>query len=484
MDITQGFVWFIEHIFLINILLAILLVFFERKNPTSTWAWLMILFFIPVFGFIVYLMFGQDSRKKKVFDLKQEEEQQLTEMIRKQKEVLDKNNLVLNDPHMESHQDLITFHLKSSGALYSQDNAVDLFYEGNAKFDALLKDIEAAKTYIHIEYYIIRNDELGQKLMAALTEKAREGIEVKLLYDGMGCIRVPPKFFRPLIQAGGRVTSFLPPFLPYVNLRLDYRNHRKICVIDGKSGYIGGLNVGNEYLGLSRKFGFWRDTHLRIAGSAVDQLELRFSLDWKFAAKEEISFDEKYFPTRISKRGTGMQIVSSGPDSKWSAIKKGYFKMITEANDRVYIQTPYFIPDDSIFEALRVAALSGIDVRVIIPNQPDHLFVYWASLSYVGELLKAGVKCYTYQKGFIHSKMILVDGVLSTVGSANLDIRSFKLNFEVNAFIYDQQITQKLEEQYLKDLDVCKEITLEEYHKYSKWIKMKESVSRLLSPIL
>ena len=245
-----------------------------------------------------------------------------------------------------------------------------------------------------------------------------------------------------------------------------------------------GINIGKEYLGLSKKMGYWRDTHLRIQGGAVDYLELRFLLDWRFSTKEPYVIKDKYFPVKESIGYTGIQIVSSGPDSKWSSIKNGYLKMINLAKKRIYIHTPYFIPDDSLLEALKLAALSGVDVRIIIPNKPDHLFVYWASLSYVGELIQAGVKCYTYEKGFLHSKMILVDDVISTVGTANFDIRSFKMNFEVNAFIYDKVINSQLQEQFMKDIADSKEITKAIYENRAFGIKFKESISRLLSPML
>lgn len=483
MDIVRSLSWTLQHVLFINLLLAILLVFFERRNPASTWAWLMILVFVPIVGFILYLVFGQDIRKQKMFAVKQETDE-LQKSVHIQEESINSSRWIFHDLHMEEYQDLIQMHLKNSGSLFSQDNQVQIFTEGQTKFKQLLADLEQAREYIHMEYYIIRDDSLGRAIIHILAEKANQGIEVKLLYDGMGCVRVPKRFFRPIVKAGGQVECFFPPLFPYINMRLNYRNHRKICIIDGRVGYVGGLNVGNEYLGFVKKFGYWRDTHLRLEGSAVDQLQLRFLFDWKFAINKDIGVESKYFPVKASQAGIGIQVVSSGPDSQWSAIKQGFFKMIAQAKEKVYIQTPYFIPDDSIFEALKVAALSGVDVRIMIPNKPDHLFVYWASLSYVGELLKAGVKCYTYQKGFIHSKVILVDGLISTVGTANLDIRSFKLNFEVNAFIYDEKTTQILEEHFIKDLNDCCAITQESYEKRPMMIRMKESVSRLLSPIL
>lgn len=483
--VVDALKWIVDNILLLNILLAILLVFFERRNPTTTWLWVMILFFLPGVGFLIYLFLGQDLRKKKVFKIKEEEENAyFKDIVNAQEKFIEKNKFNYNDPKVAEYEDIIQLHLMSSESIYTQDNDVELFFSGLDKFNSLLKSIEDAKEYIHMEYYIIRSDTISTRIVEALTRKAKEGVEVKLIYDGMGGRTLPRGFFKELIRAGGEVACFLPPFSPYLSIRINYRNHRKICVVDGKEGYVGGFNIGDEYLGYSKKFGYWRDTHAKIRGTAVKGLQWRFLLDWRFVSGSEIEISEKYFP-KISTQGeTGIQIVSSGPDSKWTSIKDGYLKMIINARSKVYIQTPYFIPDDSILEALKIAGLSGVDVRVIIPSKPDHPFVYWASLSYIGELLQAGVKFYTYQEGFMHSKVIVMDDVVSSVGTANLDIRSFKLNFEVNAFIYDENINKEITEKIHEDFKKCKEITIEEYEKRSIVVKFKESVSRLLSPIL
>ncbi len=482
--VVDVFKWIVQNIFLLNILFAIIMVFFERRNPTTTWLWLMIFFFLPGIGFLMYLVIGQDLRKKKMFQLKEEEDNYLKELVVTQEHSIQNHEFNFNEPKMEEHRDIIQLLLMGNGAIYTQNNDVELYFNGEDKFNALLKSLREAEKYIHLEYYIIRDDDIGREIVQIMTEKAKEGLEVKLLYDGMGGRGISKKFFSPLIDAGGEVACFFPPFAAYLTPRINYRNHRKICIIDGKEGFVGGFNIGNEYLGLSEKFGFWRDTHCKIVGSAVNSLQWRFLLDWRFAAKEEIGYEEKYFPKVKPIDTKGIQIVSSGPDSKWTSVKDGYFKMIMNANRKLYIQTPYFIPDDSILEGLKVAGLSGVDVRIMIPSKPDHPFVYWASLSYIGELQQAGVRFYTYQNGFIHSKAIIVDDFISSVGTANLDIRSFKLNFEVNAFIYDTEVNREITEAFIEDLKYCKEITIEDYEKRSFMVKFKESVSRLLSPIL
>ena len=345
-----------------------------------------------------------------------------------------------------------------------------------------MQDIRNAKEYIHLEYYIWRGDRLGSRLLDELTKKAAEGIEVRILYDGIGNSRLPKNFFDQFHAAGGYTAAFLPRFV----VRLNYRNHRKLAIIDGKIGYIGGFNVGDEYLGIVNRYGPWRDTHLRFQGDAVDQMQMRFIMDWNFTAKFGlIHLGEKYFPKKEQQiKGVRTQIVSSGPDTQWKNIRNGYFKMINEAESNVFLTTPYFVPDDGIFEALRVAALSGLDVRIIIPGNPDHFFVYWASMSYLGELLEAGVRVYQYEKGFIHAKVLTIDGTVASVGSANMDIRSFDLNFEVNAFMYDAGITKILEDDFLKDLHSSVEITKEWYRRRKWWFKVREAIARLISPML
>lgn len=480
----ENYMIIFSNLIWINMLLAILLIFFERRNPTSTWLWIMVLTFLPGLGFILYLFIGQDLSKQKMFKTKEEEDACFKNLALEQKEQISSNIFSYKDPNFSRYEDTIKMHLMNSDAYFTQDNSVDIYFTGEEKFDALLTSIKNAKSYIHMEYYIFKSDGIGMKIINALCEKAKEGVEVKLLVDGMGGRRFSKRAISQLREAGGEVAIFFPPFVPWLSIRINYRNHRKICIIDGREAYVGGFNIGDEYLGLSKKFGNWRDTHIRIEGSAVSSLQWRFFLDWRFATKEEIKSCHSHLHQPGKENHVGIQIVSSGPDSKWPSVKDGYMKMITDARERVYIETPYFIPDDSIFETLRLAGLSGVDVRVMIPNKPDHLFVYWASMSYIGELLKAGVRFFTYENGFLHSKVLIADDFISSVGTANLDIRSFKLNFEVNAFIYDEGVNLRLSEKFLNDLNLCKEITLEEYKNRSRMVKIKESVSRLLSPIL
>lgn len=475
-------------VLVVNVILSGLVVFFERRNPASTWAWLLVLLFIPILGFIVYMIFGRNSKREKMFREKEKYDQEVyykylfhdvhsAEKVKLQKEFIENKGKLVDAEYVT---DLAHLHL-NSGNWMTFNNQVEYFNNGKDKFESLVQDIRNAKKFIHLEYYIWRGDRLGTRLVEELTKKAAEGVEVRILYDGIGNARLPKYFFDKFHDAGGYTAAFLPRFV----VRLNYRNHRKLAIIDGEIGYIGGFNVGDEYLGIVKRYGPWRDTHLRFQGDAIDQMQMRFIKDWNFTAKNSIiQLSEKYFPKRPQFDGVRTQIVSSGPDTQWKNVRNGYFKMINEAESHVYLTTPYFVPDDGIFEALRVAALSGLDVRIIIPGNPDHFFVYWASMSYLGELLEAGVKVYQYEKGFIHAKVLTIDGTVASVGSANMDIRSFDLNFEVNAFMYDEVITKVLEEDFMNDLRCCVEITKEWYHRRRWWFKVHEAIARLISPML
>ncbi|MGB5944748.1 cardiolipin synthase [Paenisporosarcina sp.] len=474
----------ITAIITLNIFLAIVLIFLERRDASSTWAWLMVLFFIPVMGFLLYLMLGRQLRKKHLFRWEGRSRIGIDNLIDYQIDAIEDGTFEFRLEDTHAFKDMIYMQLRNNHAVLTQDNALTIYNDGEKKFAALLDDLELAKDHIHIQYYIFRLDGLGSRIYDMLIRKAKQGVKVRLLFDDMGSRSLRKRHFKKLMDLGGEVEAFFPSIMPLVNPRLNYRNHRKIVVIDGRVGYIGGFNVGDEYLGLDRKFGYWRDTHLRIEGSALHPLQTRFILDWNQASNQDIEYSDRYFPAIPLKGSVGLQIVSSGPDSEWEQIKNGYLKLITMAKKYIYIQTPYFIPDASFMDSLRIACLSGIDVRIMIPNKPDHMFVYWATYSYVGNLIKAGARVYIYDNGFLHTKMIVVDDEASTVGTANIDVRSFKLNFEVNAFIYDRETSHQLAELFEQDMLLSTELTWELYEQRTRIIKMKESFSRLLSPIL
>lgn len=322
-------------------------------------------------------------------------------------------------------------------------------------------------------------------MLHELEKKAEEGIEVKMLYDDMGSRDLRKKDLKKFRQKGGHAESFFPSKLPLINLRMYNRNHRKIVVIDGTIGYVGGFNVGDEYIGKSKKFGYWRDTHLRIKGDAVNALQLRFILDWNSqSTRDNLTYESRYFPDVDSGGTIGIQIASSGPDEDWEQIKYGYLKMISSAKESIYIQSPYFIPDQAFLDSIKIAALGGVDVNIMVPNKRDHPFVYWATLKNVASLLEAGVNVYHYDNGFLHSKTLVIDDEVASVGTANMDNRSFTLNFEVNAFIYDEGVARSLKQAFINDMKLSNKLTSEEYAKRNLLVKFKEGISQLLSPIL
>lgn len=493
--------WMMDHLLYINLFLSVVIVFFQRRDPKAVWTWLLALYFVPIFGFLLYLLLCQDYRKNKMFRVK-EVEDRLRYSIQTQENIVSSRDIWLKDPKYREYEKLVLYNLETSGAVLTGNNQVDIFTDGEKKFRDLAWEMEHAQDYIHIQYYIIKNDELFQGLIPILKKKASQGVEVRILYDGMGGRFMPERIWKDLRAGGVLVGEFFPAFLGRLQLRVNYRNHRKIVVIDGKVGYVGGFNIGREYISRDPKFGYWRDTHLKIQGSAVYSLQIRFALDWNYAVKENLfknggyfgldeSFDEKACSSDPLRDISGedktlaqVQIISSGPDASNRQIRNNYLQLFNNAKKHIYIQTPYFVPDDAVLSSLKMAAESGVDVRLMIPCKPDHPFVYWASYSYVGDLLAVGARCYTYENGFLHAKGVMADSLVSCYGTANMDIRSFELNFEVNATIFDAEITCRLEKAFLEDLKQCREITKERYESRTMWIRMKEQCSRLLSPLL
>ena len=483
--VKTGIQWIYDNFSIFNIFFAIAIVFFQRKSPKEVWAWLLLLYFIPIVGFLLYMVVHQDMHKKHMFRIK-EIEDELNYTIRKQEQSLHEKRFQISNPNMEAHRDLVMYNLETGGAVYTEDNSVDIYTDGREKFQRLIEEIDKAEQFIHIQYYIIQKDELFENIKAHLVKKVKQGVEVRILYDSMGCRSMRRSDWKWLEQHGIKTGDFFPASLKWLHVRVNYRNHRKIVVIDGKVGFIGGYNIGREYISLDEKFGYWRDTHLVLYGSAVNALQVRFALDWNYATKENLFLQQKYFQDHPEqwKGKTGIQIITSGPDSKFQQIRDNYVSLMHKAKKRIYVQTPYFIPDETILSALMIAVKSGVDVRIMIPCKPDHPFVYWATYSYMGELLQAGARCYTYEDGFLHAKGITVDGAVTCYRTANMDIRSFMVNFEVNATIYDAEVTRKMEAIFRHDITHCKEVTLETYNNRSFGIRVKEQLFRLLSPVL
>lgn len=474
--------------FLMNIVLALLIVFLDRdrRDATSTWAWLFLLFVMPILGFIVYIFFGRAVKKKRERGF---EHNQIEDGLKRLRSQLQDDTNKISDsknPIVRKHADIANTLLTKEQSFLSNNNNIDIYTDGHDLYDQMKQDLRNAKRYIHMEYYVLKLDGLGSEIIEILEEKAAEGLEVKLLYDAVGSKSVHNSNFKKFQSEGGQVEAFFKSKIPFINFRVNNRNHRKIVIIDGLTGYVGGFNIGDEYLGLDEKFGYWRDTHLRVRGDGVDALQLSFIHDWNSQAKrEQLEYNKRYFPNNAYQGGNvSMQLAVSAPSDNWHQIEFGYMKMIMNAKKSIYMHSPYFIPDKGFINALRIAAKSGVDVRLIIPCKPDHIFVYWATITSVAQLIKDGVKVYTYENGFIHSKMIMIDDEVSSVGTANMDVRSFELNFEINAFMYDTQIAEQLKEAFFEDLKVSKELTEERYEQRSHWIKFKQSIAKLASPIL
>lgn len=474
-------------IYAVNFIFIFAVLFFERKSSAARLAWIMVLAFIPIVGFIFYLVFNQNLSRMHINHLYDDEWEAFQTMLIKQmnKESDDDTSDMIN-PAAISRKDIIKLNQVYGESIYTEGNEAELITDGNELLISMLDDIRASEKSIFAEYFIIKNDLIGKKFIRELTFAAERGVDVKLLIDTQGSRRIGKRALKDYLNAGGKIGYFFPPMLfrfgIRIGLNLNYRNHRKIVVIDEKIGYTGGYNIANEYCDMVPRFGHWRDSHVRIRGDAVKELLGRFILDWRFTTKEIMPIPTDIGTDYIGNKG--IQIVSCGPEAPKQEIKRAFMKMITTSKKSIYIQSPYFVPDQSMLESLKMAAQSGVDVNVMIPCKPDHIFVYWATYSYVGELLRSGGKVYIYDGGFLHAKTITSDDEVSSIGSCNFDIRSFKLNFETNAFIFDSDFALKMKESFYEDLKYSHELTLDDYNHRSIIIKFKENISTLMTEIL
>jgi len=458
-----------------------LVIFLENRHPTQTITWLVVLGSFPLLGFIFYLLFGRNYKKERIFRKKYFLDKQAFLTVEGEINELPAGR---QGKYEGQQHKLVTLAQRLGNSPISFTTETKTLANGNETFGHILKELKKAKHHIHLEYYIVRDDEIGREIKAILCRKAREGVEVRFLYDAVGSWQLSRKYVADLKKAGVDAIPFGPVKLPFLNNKFNFRNHRKIIVIDGTTGFVGGLNIGDEYLGRVKKIGFWRDTHLMLKGDAVRSLQLIFLQDWYYMTNKSLLTDDYLLQVPAGRDLGGVQLIAGGPDNEWTAIKKIFFSMITSAQKSVWIASPYFIPDEDIKSALQVAALSGIDVRLLVPNKPDKRIVFHASRSYFPDLLEAGVKVYEYQKGFMHSKIVIVDGELASIGTSNMDMRSFHLNFEVNAFLYRTESTRKLVNDYLNDMKDSKKLELESFQKRHLGYRLLESTSRLLSPLL
>lgn len=465
----------------INVIWVGLVILLEKKDPSKTIAWLMVLVLLPLVGFLFYMLFGKSIRKRHKAEAKSKSDSDRMERAAEIQSSLMPYMVLPNSENINNKR-LMQLLLNNAKAPFSLENEVQVLTNGKNKFNCLIEQIKSAKHHIHLEYFIIKDDAIGNEIANLLVEKAKSGVAVRVIFDDVGSWALGKAYIGRLKAAGVEIYPFFEVVLPVLSRELNYRNHRKIAIIDGEIAMIGGLNIGDEYIGGGPKFKFWRDTHLAIKGEAVYALQSIFLNDWYFVSGEWID-DKVYFPKVSVEAQSLIQIAASGPDSEWKCILQAFYKMIAIAEERLFIASPYLVPEESLLMGLKTAALSGIDVRIIIPSKADHFFVYWASQSYIEMLLEAGVKIYAYQKGFIHSKIVIVDDKCASVGTANFDIRSMELNFEVNAFMYDKKVIERLEEDFFNDIEDSQQIQLEAFKKRKWWRKGLEAVGRLVSPL-
>ena len=461
---------------IVGIMLTVLM---DNRQPAKTIAWVLVLLFVPVVGIVLYIFFGQNTRKMKLISGRSLDQLSKRSML----EFVEQRNLRMP----EYFSSLVRLFTNQSLSLPFKDNAVEFYTDGYQFFPALLQAIKGATNHIHLDTYIIADDPLGRLVSDAIIAKAREGVEVRLIYDDVGCWRVPERFFDRMRQAGVKVRSFMPVRFPAFTSKVNYRNHRKVCVIDGTQGFIGGMNIALRYVkGLHGGTLPWRDTHMRLRGSVVYALQRAFLVDWYFVDRTLIN-DHRYYPPmpwHISNDSLA-QVVTSSPIAQWPDIMQGYVRILLEAKRYVYMETPYFLPTEPVLFAMRTAALAGVDVRLLIPRRSDAWLIQLASMSYVTETLEAGVKVRLYEKGFNHSKLLVADDQISTCGSTNIDFRSFENNFEANVFFYDRQTALRIKDIYMRDEDCSINFSeARELHHRPYMHRFVESLLRLLSPLL
>lgn len=453
---------------------TIIVVTLDNRNPVKTMAWILILMFLPVVGLVFYFFFGRSQRRERIIGKKS-----YSRLLKKpMAEYLAQAPSLLPPQYAR----LIELFQHTNQSLPFEGNRVETFTGGYTMLQALLHELQKAHHHIHLEFYIFEDDAIGRLVRDVLIAKAHEGVEVRVIYDDVGCWHVPHRFFEEMRNAGIEVRSFLKVRFPLFTSKVNYRNHRKIVVIDGRIGFVGGMNLAERYIrGFS--WGIWRDTHILLEGKAVHGLQTAFLLDWYFVDRTLITAT-RYFPRTGSCGNSMIQIVTSEPIGPWKEIMQGLTVAISGAKKYFYMQTPYFLPTEQILAAMQTAALSGVDVRLMLPEHADNRVTHLGSHSYLADVLQAGVKVYFYRKGFLHSKLMVSDDMLSTVGSTNIDFRSFEHNFEVNAFMYDMDTALEMKEIFMEDQRECTQLFLKNWVKRSWRRKALESVVRLLAPLL
>lgn len=465
-------------VYQVIVILTIIHVVLDNRQPAKTMAWALVIWFVPVVGIVFYLFFGVNTRKERLIS------QRSLDMLSKRSmlEFVEQRDLRLP----EEYKPIIDLFVSENFSLPFKGSEVKIHTDGYSFFHALLKEIASAKDHIHLDMYIFEDDALGNMVRDALVAKAREGVEVRLIYDDVGCWNVSNRFFERMREEGIEVAPFLPVRFPSFTSKVNYRNHRKMIVIDGCTGFIGGMNIALRYV-KGTKTQPWRDTMLQITGSGVYSLQRAFLVDWYFVDRNLIS-NRKYYPhpsEESSHNESLLQIVTSGPDTPYPEIMQGYVRMILAAKKYIYIETPYFLPTDPVLFALKTAAAGGVDVRILVPLRSDTKFVEWAGRSYLREMVKAGVSVSYYKTGFLHSKMIVCDDAICSCGSTNVDFRSFENNFESNAFIYDTKVAIAMRDIFLEDTSQSLLFTdMPQRVKPNILKRLVESLVRLMSPLM
>jgi cardiolipin synthase len=481
----QNNVWF--YLLVINYVIVLVTAVFiigSNRNPVSTLSYILSMLIFPFVGLLIYYFIGREYRKQKMFERKGVFDDKTIKKWEKK--------LLLSEEKLDEYESkFLDEKIKQVKLLQNNQkkpltfkNEAKILINGEAKFERLFVDIKKAKHHIHAEYYIFNSeDEIGKKFIELLCKKAREGVEVRVSYDYVAS-EVTNSACHKMRECGIEIYSFMPVRFPNLTRRLNYRNHRKIVVIDGKTGYVGGINVCDEYVNPTKNGRYWRDTHIRLEGNSVKSLQTHFLLNWNFVSDSEIEIKDEYFPSVKSRGDKAVQIAASGPDSDFPNIMESLFSAINSAEKYIYITTPYFVPNDQILTALKTASRSGVKVKLIIPRQSDMFILKYASESYMQDLLESGIEVYHYCKGMIHAKTMVIDDLYSTIGTCNMDYRSFEINFEINAIVYNEETAKEMVEAFNKDIEDCDPMDYERWLKRSAWKKWKESFFRLWAPLL
>ncbi len=485
LSIPDIWIMIMNNVYYLTIIGVVIVVILENRNVVKSLGWILVLVTLPIIGLILYFFLGQNLRRDKIISKKSIKQVELINGYYQTLKIRFSIVQIKLPSVWEYRRQLISLLYKNNHSLFTSDNEVEIYWDGKETLVQMCKAIDEARDYIHLQSYIFEKDDvIGQKVVDLLKRKAREGVEVRLLVDSVGGWGLNKRFHRQMKEAGVESYEFLKVVFPNFTRRINYRNHRKLLIVDGKKGFIGGVNVADRYYsGAAEIPGIWRDTHMMIIGSAVNGLQSAFIQDWYFASQQRIK-DPRYFNIKEAVGARKIQVVSSAPDSDWIIIEQAYVKMICSAEKYIYIQSPYFLPTESVRTALKVAAISGVDVRMMIPHISDGKFTQLASHSYLKEMLEAGVRIFRYSGGFIHSKMIVSDDNLVSIGSVNMDFRSFESNFEITAMVYDSEVAQKCKKQFYIDENNSYEVTIGVWMLRPQVKRIPESFARLFSPLL